>query len=309
MIRTRQEVDLEVVLSLDRLADILVPVVVASQADRGVEKIWVGKDVEDRLAQRVDPVGRNLVARKAGIPGAGEHVAGSTRNRGIPDVDLPAAPVNRLREVPYAFEGRRHRAERHISRFVGLPVLAGQEEEPLVPGAAGTAYRPTERATAGLVAEYRLREVVQLVEIVVRRQVLVPHVEGVAATELVRPRLRDDADRRAGIATVFGLVSGGVDLDLLDGVDAYRAHLDVRIGVIGGHAVEGNGDSARGEAVDVRHGRAVRAAQGGRAISGDGDAWQPANEVHRVAAPGDERIDLLGLKGRGDRRGARLDYR
>ena len=121
ILRRRVEVDLQLVEALRHVADVLIPVVVLAEADAPVGEVRIGKLVQERAADRIEPVGRDDVAGKAGRS-AGGRAAGARAQR-IADEDQAAVGIERLREVPLALERSGHGRRARPLRFLVLPHL------------------------------------------------------------------------------------------------------------------------------------------------------------------------------------------
>ena len=126
-----------------------------------------------------------------------------------------------VRENALALVQRRYL---HVARVVinHAAELLGEKEERLVPAVVDTRniYRSAGGVTEVVVAEWRPRHLVEVVEKIVGVQLVVPQELVGGAMPFVGPAFGDDADLPATGAAKLRRVRAAYDLDLFNGVDA-----------------------------------------------------------------------------------------
>ncbi len=262
-----------VVLALQVRRDQVVVDRLAGRADaaRGVRlRIELGQDVGRR---RVPATGRDDVAR--------ERLAGQRVVDGAVD----------LGEVALAHLRRGHGREVGLAGPDAQALVVGEEERLVLDD------RPAEGGAELVLREVRLRAAGLVQEEVVRIEAIVAQELEHAAVEVVRARLDLQVHDAAERLTELGRVGAGLDLELLERVDAREDHDRLQPGLVVVDAVEHvvvvagalavgrerrrRAPGERARAVDVR---ARAAAQ---------DAGHRARQADEVAAVEGQRLDLL----------------
>ena len=179
--------------------------------------------VQQRLPVRIDPVLRDDVVREL-------HAGQRIDHR-----DQVPRLIEAPREVAHPLQPARHRELGEVLRRPDAPLLVAVEEEHLVlhDGAAGVGpERP--------VAVLRLGDSRLLVEVVLAPELLAAAVRVGGAGEVVRPRLGDEVDLRAAVASRIGGEVGELDVHLADRVRVHRMAGDLReADVVAGDPVDG----------------------------------------------------------------------
>ena len=196
--------------------------------------------VQQCLPVRVDPALRDDVVREL-------HAGQRIDHR-----DQVPRLIEAPREVAHPLQPARNRELGEVLRRPDPPLLVAVEEEHLVlhDGAAGVGpERP--------VAVLRLGDSRLLVEVVLAPELLAAAVRVGGAGEVVRPRLGDEVDLRAAVASRVGGEVGELDVHLADRVRVHRVAGDLReADVVAGDPVDRDGAPALARAADVRQPRA-----------------------------------------------------
>ena len=167
---------------------------------------------QDLLRDRIEPVGRDVVARKR-LP----HHTGADGLRGQRIVDLDSLR-EQCREVAVPHGFRRHGLRQRLREFVVQPLRGAEPERAIVTVVqSGDDDRPADREARPLVRDLRLRRPVLLHEEIGFRE-LVGAVVGVrGAGQPVRAPLQRHVDGRARGVAVRRVEARGLDLELLHG--------------------------------------------------------------------------------------------
>ena len=259
--------------------------VVALQGKGGIGVGVVGErvELEDRLADGVDAVGRNQVA--------GKRIAGG----GVLNNDQGAVGREAARKIAGALQSGGHLDVVGTEGDQLACVFLGGEEEELVAKGGHRGDHGSADAEAGHVeAVAGAGKAVGVVEEVVGVELLVAVGPPGAAVELGTAAAGYNADGTPGVPAVFGLIIGRKDLDFGDGI-----HVGLEVdsvaaaGVDGAHAVHGEILGFVAAAIDDDAGEGVGG--GGVATCGGNvdDAGEEAGQGEEVAAFEGEGFELF----------------
>ena len=266
------QIDL-VVLPLERRVDQVVVDGLAGGAARAGGVGFGNQLVQDVLGRRIEPVGRDDVARERQV-----------RHRVVDD-------AIELGKIARAHLRRRHR--RQVRRaLVDVVALVVEEVERLV-----LDDRAADRAAVLVLAEVGLRPAGEIVEVVVLVELRVAQELEAAPVHGVGARLDLQVHDAAQRAAELGRVGAGLQLELVERVDAGKQDHRLQPGLVVVHAVEHVVVVARPLAVGrERRRRAPRQAAGAvdvRAGHAAHDAGHGSREVDEVTAVQRQRLDLL----------------